>query len=65
MEAIFVCLFCFVSCTKNFLLILFHDKMVWLFLEGNLSPQAIYDIYRQDFFEIGFLVAGAGFQHTM
>lgn len=59
------CLVCFVSCTENSLLILFHDKTVWLFLEANLSPQTIYDIYRQDFFEIGFLVAQAGFQHTM
>lgn len=38
--------------------------MQWLLLEGNLSPQDIYNIYRQDFFETGFLVAQAGFQHT-
>lgn len=36
----------------------------WLFLEGNLSPQDIYNIYRQNFFETGFFVAQAGFQHT-
>lgn len=57
-------LVCFVFPALKTFYLLFSMSRQWLFLEGNLSPQDTYNIYRQDFFEIGFLIAHTGWLPT-